>query len=162
MFSEGDCRKSGMRRFATAGRNDSAPPVLAFLILPLTLARSRRDLVSQRIPQHRVREFKSLANWRLFVVAEIATDSKLTKRLSDRTGSDGRVNSPRQYSISRGLAPIPPFYPRRGGCRLRSCAVTPEDQGADGAVRRSSVHARALHVVVLPPRDKLGTSSLTL
>jgi hypothetical protein len=48
MFSEGDCRMSSMRRIAIAGRIDSALPISAVLILPFTLARSRRDLVSQR------------------------------------------------------------------------------------------------------------------
>jgi hypothetical protein len=66
------------------------------------------------------------------------------------TGGDGRVSSPRRHSISRGFAPIPPFYPRRRSHRLHPFALTPGGYGADGAVRRRSVHASALHVVERP------------
>jgi hypothetical protein len=37
-------------------------------------------------------------------------------------GGDGRVNSPRQYSISGRFAPIPPFFSRRLDGRLHPCA----------------------------------------
>jgi len=68
-------------------------------------------------------------------------------------GGDGRVNRPRQYSISRGFAPIPPFYTRRRGRWLHSCALSRVGHRTGRAVQRMSLHARASPGVELPPSD---------
>ena|SRR3974390_2379354 len=60
-----------------------------------------------------------------------------------RFGGDGRVNNPRQYSISRGFGIHPPFIPRRCGCRLHPFAPSPEACQAflqSGARRCKRVH----------------------
>ena len=81
----------------------------------------------------------------------------LFKRFS---GGDGRVNSPRQHSISRGFAPIPPFFPRHRGRRLHPCALSPDGDRAVRVVQRTSVPIRAWHVEALPPRHPRRVSPL--
>jgi hypothetical protein len=67
-------------------------------------------------------------------------------------GGDGRVNSSRQYSISKGCAPIPPFYPGQRVRRLHPRALAPEGHRDGRAVRCTSVQVPAWHLVGLPPR----------
>jgi hypothetical protein len=50
-------------------------------------------------------------------------------------GGDEGINTPRPYSISRQLASLPPFFPRRLGCSRHPFALSPEAYRAARAVR---------------------------
>jgi hypothetical protein len=93
-------------------------------------------------------------NVQLILQVQVLAHSLAFKCISgaEITGGDGRINSPHQYSISRQFAPLPPFFPRRLGCRRHPCAFSPEGSRALRAVRCTRVHVRAWHVVGQPPR----------
>src|SRR5258708_20990349 len=85
--------------------------------------------------------------------AAYCTDSQLMCTWEEMlTGGDGRINSPHQYSISRQFAPLPPFFPRRLGCRRHPCAFSPKGSLTLRADRTTRRHVRAWHVVGQPPR----------
>jgi hypothetical protein len=71
---------------------------------------------------------------RLLPTYVLGTDRYLCLRsVPTQGGGDGRVNSPRQCSFSRGLTFHPPFIPRDEGCGLHPFALSPERHRAGPA-----------------------------